>query len=152
MLRVAGLVSASWKSVERDVQAGVFQSRGLDVQLSTLPDAAAALAALADGRADVALVDIRTTVRAYARTLPVQFLAITADAEYGYVAFASTIEATRYAMARFARVLRANTGAGYVDARDLQARIDRLASEASIAEPFAAEELISSVAIMSGVR
>jgi hypothetical protein len=152
VLRVAGQPSEAWKSVERNVQAGAFQSSGLDVQTSSLPDATAALAALTEGLADVALLDIRTMVQARARMLPVQIIAVTGDAENGYAALVSTIQAKGYPMTRFARVLRSNTGAGYVDARDLQARIDRLASESVIDAPFPAQELISSVAIMSGVR
>jgi hypothetical protein len=151
-LRVAGLATAGWESVDHYVNAGLFKTYGLDVQTTMLPDAAAAAAALSDGVADVALTDILTAVQARARKLSVQFVAVTGGMDYGFVALAPVIDAKGYAMARFARALRENTDASYVDSRDLQALIDRLAAEKLVDKAFPAQELISRVAIMSGVR
>jgi hypothetical protein len=152
VLRVAGLATAGWVSVDHYVKAGLFKTYGLDVQTMMLPDAAAAAAALSDGVADVALTDILTAVQARARKIPVQFIAVTGGMDYGYIAHASVIDANAYPMARFARALREHSDASYVDSRDLQALIDRFATEKLVDEAFPAQELISRVAIMSGTR
>jgi hypothetical protein len=58
-----------------------------------LAGAAAAVGALTDGVADVALTDTLSAVQACARKIPVQFLAMTGGMDYGYVALASVIDA-----------------------------------------------------------
>jgi ABC-type phosphate/phosphonate transport system substrate-binding protein len=152
VLRVAGVATAGWENVGQAVNAGLFKAYGVDVQTTILPDAAAAVDALTGGVADVAWTDTLTAVRAGARNIPVQFVAITAGLDAGYVALASAIDANAYAMARFARALRDNSYATYVDPRDLQARIDRFASEQLIDRSFPAQAQISRVAVMSGTR
>jgi hypothetical protein len=152
VLRVAGLAMDGWASVDHYVEAGLFKTYGLDVQATMLPDAAAVAAALSGGAADVVLTDTLTAVQACARKIPVQFVAVTGGMDYGYVALASVIDAKAYPMARFARALRENTDASYVDSRDLQALIDRFATEKLVDKAFPAQELISRVAIMSGTR
>jgi ABC-type amino acid transport substrate-binding protein len=152
VLRVAGAATAGWERIDRDAKAGLFKTFGLDVQTTLLPDAAAAIAALSNGVADVALTDTLTAVQACARNVPVQFVAITGAMDAGYVALAPAIDAKAYAMARFARALRENTAARYVDAGELQALIDRFGAEKLIESAFPAQQLISRVAIMSGVR
>ena len=152
VLRIAGVAAAGWDRVERDVAAGFYLKRGLDVEATTFPDAAAAVTALAGGLADVALLDIETAIRARARGTPVQFLTITGGMDYGYVALAPVIDAKAYAMERFARGLRERTDALFVGALDLQAVIDRQAAEKRIETAFPAEDMVSRVAVMSGVR
>jgi hypothetical protein len=151
-LRVAGFATAGWESLDRCVNAGLFKTYGLDVETTLLPNAAAVAAALSDGVADVGLVDILTAVQACARKIPVQFLAMTGAMDYGFVALASVIDAKGYPMMRFARALRENTDAIYVDAGDLQALIDWFAVEKLVDDAFPAQELVGRVAIMSGTR
>jgi hypothetical protein len=151
-LRVAGVATAGWESVGHSVEAGLFKTYGLDVQTTLLPGAPAGLAALSDGTADVALVDTLAAIQACARKIPVQFVAITGGMDYAYVALAPVIVAKGYPMARFARALRENTDASYVDVSDLQVLIDRFAAEKLIDSGFPTQELISHVAIMSGTR
>ena len=145
VLRVAGLATAGWESVDHYVKAGLFKTYGLDVQTTMLPGAAAAVGALTDGVADVALTDTLSAVQACARKIPVQFLAMTGGMDYGYVALASVIDAKGYPMMRFARALRENTDASYVDSRDLQALIDRFATEKLVDEAFPAQELTAAL-------
>jgi hypothetical protein len=151
-LRVAGFATAGWESLDHYVKAGLFKTYGLDVETTMFSDAAAVVAALSDGVADVALTDTLTAVQACARKIPVQFVAISGGMDYGYLALASVVEAKGYPMTRFARALRENTDASYVDSRDLQALIDRFAAEKLVDEVFPAQELISRVATMSGTR
>jgi hypothetical protein len=152
VLRVAGLAMAGWECVDHYVEAGIFKTYGLDVRTTMLPDAAAGIAALSDGVVDVALTDTLTAVQACARKAPVQFVAITGGMDYGYVALAPAIGTKGYPMMRFARALRENTDASYVDSRDLQALIDRFAAEKVLDKAFPAQELISRVATMFGTR
>jgi hypothetical protein len=149
-LRLAGIATAGWEGVDRLVDAGVFKAYALDVQMTMFPDAEAAVAALSDGIADIAFIDILTVVQAFARKIPVQFVAMTAGLDFGYVALGPVIDAKDYPMKRFARALRDSTDASYVESRDLQAIIDRFAAEKLVDAAFPAQELISRVAIMSG--
>jgi hypothetical protein len=151
-LHVAALATPGWESVDHYVKTGLFKTSGLDVQTTMLTEAAAAVAAVTESVADVALLDTLTAVQACARNVPVQFVAVSGGLDYGYVALATVIEAKGYAMARFARALRENTDATYVDSRGLQALIDRFATEKLIDKAFPAQQLISRVAMMSGVR
>jgi len=151
-LRVAGVATAGWRSLGHRVKAGLFKRYGLDVQPESLPDSAAATAALTDGVADVVYTDILMAIQACAHMAALQFVAITPAMDYAYVALAPVIDAKSYAITRFARALRENTTASYVDARELQALIDRFAAEQLIDTAFSAEERISRVAVLSGTR
>ena len=71
---------------------------------------------------------------------------------FGYVPEPPVIDVKHYAMARFARALRENAYAGYVDSRDLQVVVDKFAAEKLIDKPFSAQEQISRFAVMSGTR
>jgi hypothetical protein len=152
VLRLAVPATAGWEGVDHAVKAGHFKAYGVDVQTTLVPDAAAATAALTDGVADAAYIDALTAIRAGAQNIPLQFLAVTGAAEYGYVALAPVIDAKAYAMARFARALRDNSYASYVDALALQSLIDQSASEQLIERRFPAQQQISRVAVMSGTR
>jgi ABC-type phosphate/phosphonate transport system substrate-binding protein len=152
LLRIAVPAPAGWDNVAHAVHAGHFKTYGLDVEPALLPDAAAAVAALTAGVADVAYVDALTAVRARAHDVPLQFIAVAAGLDDGYVALAAAIEAKAYAMARFARALRESGAASYVEVGDLQSLIDRFASEQLIGEGFPAQDQISRVAVMSGTR
>jgi hypothetical protein len=151
-LRIAGFAMAGWERLQHDVEAGLFRGYGLDVQAMTLPGAAEAAAAISDGIADVAFTNTLTAVRAYAQQIPMQFIAIRDGMDFGYVALPPVIDAKHYAMARFARALRENAYAGYVDSRDLQVVVDKFAAEKLIDKPFSAQEQISRFAVMSGTR
>jgi hypothetical protein len=151
-LRITGSESSGWGRPGNYVEASRLKAYGLDVRATISPDAEAAIAALSDGLADVAFTDSLTAVRARARNIPVQFITIIGGMENGYVALASVIDAKGYAMARLARALRENIGANYVDARALQALIDRFAAEKLVERAVTAGDLISSVAIMSGTK
>jgi hypothetical protein len=152
VLRVAGFAMAGWERLDHDVKAGLFKAYGLDVQATTLPNAAEAAAALSDETADVAFTDTLTAVRAYAQKIPMQFIAIRDGMDFGYVALAQVIDAKNYAMAHFTRALRENAYADYVDARDLQMVVDRFAGEKLIDKPFSVQKQISRFAVMSGTR
>jgi hypothetical protein len=151
-LRITGSEASGWGRAGHSVEASRLKMYGLDVRATLLPDAEAAIAALSDGLADVAFTDTLTAVRARARKIPVQFVAIIGGMEYGYVALASAIDAKGYAMARLARALRENIDASYVNSRALQALIDRFTAEKLVEKPVAADELISRVAMMSGTK
>jgi ABC-type phosphate/phosphonate transport system substrate-binding protein len=151
-LRVAGWSSDAWTRLLGDVESGLLKTYGLDVQTTTLPDAASAIAAVADGSADVAFTDTLTALRTFAHNAALQFVAVSPGMDDGYVALAPVIAARSYPMTRFARALRKHAAAAYVDARDLQALVDRLVAERAIDAPFAAEAHVSRVAVMSGTR
>ncbi len=152
VLRIAGFALAGWERLDHDVKAGLFKAYGLDVQTTTLPTAADAAATISDDLADVAFTDTLTAVRAHARKIPLQFLALREGMDFGYVALAQVIDTKHYAMARFTRALRNNAYADYVDARTLQTVIDRFAAAKLIGEPFAAQDQISRFAVLSGTR
>jgi hypothetical protein len=152
VLRIAGFAMAGWERLDHDVKAGLFRAYGLDVQATTLPDAAAAAAAISDDIADVAFTDSLTAVRAHAQRIPMQFIAIRDGMDFGYVGLAPVIEAKHYAMARFTRALRDKAYAGYVDSHTLQMVVDKFAAEKLIDEPFSVQEQISRFAVMSGTR
>jgi hypothetical protein len=152
VLRIAGFALAGWEKLDHDVEAGLFKTYGLDVQATTLANAAEAVAAVSDDIADVAFTDTLTAVRAYSEKSPMQFLAIRDGIDFGYVGLAQVIDAKKYAMARFTRALRNNAYAHYVDSHDLQLVIDRFAAEKLIDQPFSAEEQISRFAVISGTR
>jgi hypothetical protein len=152
VLRIAGFAMAGWERLDHDVKVGFFRAYGLDVQATTMPGAAEAAAAISDEIADVAFIDTLTAVRAHARQIPLQFIAIRDGMDFGYVGLPQVIDAKHYAMARFTRALRENAYAGYVDSGDLQIVVDKFAAEKLIDKPFSAEEQISRFAVMSGTR
>jgi hypothetical protein len=152
VLRVAGFAMAGWERLYHDVNAGLFKAYGLEVQAVTLPDAAAAAAAISANVADVAFTDTLTAARAYARQNPIQFIALRDGLDFGYVALPPVIDAKHYAMARFTRALRENAYASYLDSRNLQLVVDTFAAEQLIDEPFSVQEQISRFAVISGTR
>lgn len=152
VLRVAGFATPGWDAIGRDVYANRYKTYALDVQTALMTDAEAAAAALLDGSADVAFTGLRAAVAACAHDERVRFIAASADFADAYVALAPAIAAKPYAMARFARALRENAGACYVDARALQARIDQFALEHTVGATFDARERISDIAVLSGTR
>ena len=152
VLRIAGFAMADWERLHHDVQAGRFKAYGLDVQSTTLPDAAATSAALSSNVADVAFMDTLTAVRAHARQNPIQFIALRDGLDFGYVALPPVIDAKHYAMARFTRALRENAYASYLDSRNLQLVVDTFAAEQLIDQPFPVQERISRFAVISGAR
>ena len=117
-----------------------------------MANAQKATAALSDGLADIAFVDSITALGASTGSVPLHFVAMSEGMVVGYVALAETIEAKHYAMARFARALRENGYAIYVDARQLQALAERFAAEKLIGAPVSVSDLISRFAVMSGTR
>jgi len=152
VLRVAGFAMAGWERLEGDVKAGRFKAYGLDVQATKMPNAEAAAAAISDDVADVAFTDTLTAIRAHARNIPLQFIAIREGLDFGYVGLEAVIDAKHYAVARFTRALREMAYADYVDARELQMVVDGFAAEKLIAEPFPVQENISRLAVISGTR
>jgi hypothetical protein len=152
VLRLAGFAMAGWERLDHDVKTGLFKEYGLDVQATTLHDAAAALAAVSDDVADVAFTDTLTAVRAYAQHIPTQFIAIRDGMDFGYVGLPQVLDAKHYAVARFTRALRENAYAGYVDSAELQTVVDTFAVENLIDKPFSAQEQISRFAVLSGTR
>jgi hypothetical protein len=151
-LRIAGFAIAGWERLDHDIKAGLFRTYGLDVQATTLPNAAETVAAISDDIADVAFTDTLTAVRASSRQIPMQFIAIREGMDFGYVALEHVIEAKHYAMARFTRALREKAYADYVDVRHLQMVVDRFAAEKLIDKPFSVQKQISRVAVVSGTR
>ena len=152
VLRVAGVEMPGWDGFERDVKAGLFRSSGLDVQTTTVSDAAAALAGLSHGASDIACTDTLTAIRACTHEMSLQFVAITGGLDVGYVGLGPAIDAKRYALARFARALRESGAAEYVDALALQSLADDFAAKRLIEETISVNERISAVAVMSGTR
>jgi hypothetical protein len=151
-LRIAGFAMAGWERLDLDIKAGLFRNYGLDVQATTLSNAAEAVAAISDGVADVAFTDTLTAARASAQQIPMQFIAIREGMDFSYVALEQVIDARHYAMARFTRALRDKAYADYVDERQLQMAVDRFAAEQLIDKPFSVQKQISGVAVMSGTR
>jgi hypothetical protein len=152
VLRVAGFAMAGWERLDADIEAGRFKTYGLDVQATTFPNAAEAVAAVSDDLADVAFTDTLTAVQSYARKIPLQFIAIREGMDFGYVALEQVIDARHYAMARFTRALRDKAYADYVDVPYLQMVVDTFAAEKLIDEPFGVQQQISRVAVLSGTR
>ena len=152
VLRVAGSASPGWDGVERSVNADLFKKNGMDVQTTTFPDATAAAAALSEGSADIAFTDTVTAIQVCGRLFPMQLIAISSGLDYCYIGLAAAIAAKRYPMTRFARALRENAKANYVDASELQTLVDRLAAEKLIDTRFDVSEHISTVAVLSGTR
>lgn len=152
VLRVAGFALAGWERLGHDVTTNLFKTYGLDLRPMTLSGAAETVAALSQDVADVAFTDTLTAVRAHARHIPLQFIAMREGLDFGYVGLPNVIEAKHYATARFTRALRDNAYADYVDAAALQAVVDRFAAEKLIGESFSAQEQISRFALLSGTR